>query len=124
MTYAGLKSMLYAGVGRDDPRVQAAAKWASDHYDLKANPGLGTAGLFYYYHLFGKALDAIGEDTFIDANGRKHDWRAELVAELAARQQPDGSWINDNDRWFEGDANLVTGYALLGLAYCKPATAE
>ncbi|MCB9920991.1 MAG: terpene cyclase/mutase family protein [Planctomycetaceae bacterium] len=124
MTYAGLKSMLYAGVSRDDPRVQAAAKWASDHYDLKANPGLGTAGLFYYYHLFGKALDAIGEDTFIDANGRKHDWRAELVAELAARQQPDGSWINDNDRWFEGDANLVTGYALLGLAYCKPATAE
>lgn len=124
MTYAGLKSMLYAGVGPDDPRVKAAAKWASEHYDLKANPGLGTAGLYYYYHLFGKALDAIGDDTLSDAEGKQHKWRVELVAELASRQQPDGSWINDNDRWFEGDANLVTGYALLALAYCEPAKAE
>ncbi|HRX77907.1 MAG TPA: hypothetical protein P5307_02535, partial [Pirellulaceae bacterium] len=63
MTYAGLKSMLYAGVGPEDPRVKAAVKWASDHYDLKSNPGLGTAGLYYYYHLFGKALDATGDDA-------------------------------------------------------------
>ena len=27
MTYAGLKSMIYAGVGPDDPRVKAAVKW-------------------------------------------------------------------------------------------------
>ena len=35
-------------------------------------------------------------------------------------QQPDGSWINTNSRWMEGDPNLVTGYALLSLSYCRP----
>ncbi len=121
MTYAGLKSMLYAGVGPKDPRVKAAVKWASDHYDLKSNPGLGTAGLYYYYHLFGKALDATGDVVLTDSNGTKHHWRAELVSELSSRQKSDGSWTNDNDRWFESDANLVTGYALLTLSYCRPA---
>ena len=46
---------------------------------------------------------------------------AELLAELAKRQRPDGSWLNDNVRWMEGDPNLVTGYALLTLTYLKPA---
>jgi len=39
---------------------------------------------------------------------------------MITRQRPDGSWVNDQRRWMEGDANLVTGYALLTLAYCKP----
>ncbi len=119
MTYAGLKSMLYAGVGSDDPRVQAAVRWVRAHYDLTSNPGLGTSGLYYYYHLFAKALDAMQTDVLIDDAGIRHHWRAELAAELAARQQPDGSWFNQNDRWLEGDANLVTGYALLALSYCQ-----
>ena len=121
MTYAGLKSMIFAGVGPDDPRVKAAYKWAQQHYDLASNPGMGDAGLYYYYHTFAKALDAIGEDTIVDADGNKHDWRAELVAELARRQKPNGSWVNENARWLEGDANLVTGYALLTLSYCRQA---
>jgi len=120
MTYAGLKSMIYAGVGPDDPRVKAAVKWIGMHYDIESNPGMGNAGLYYYYHTFAKALDAMGYDVFADQQGVKHDWRAELRAELTRRQQPDGSWINENDRWLEGDPNLVTGYALLALSYCGP----
>jgi squalene-hopene/tetraprenyl-beta-curcumene cyclase len=120
MTYAGLKSMIYAGVTPDDPRIKAATKWIRMHYDLKSNPGMGDNGLYYYYHTFAKALDAMGVDTFEDAEGNKHDWRRELAQELARRQQPDGSWINENDRWYEGDPNLVTGYALLALSYCRP----
>ncbi len=120
MTYAGLKSMIYAGVGPDDPRVKAAVKWIARHYDLKSNPGMGNAGLYYYYHTFAKALDAIGQDEFVDHDGRRHDWRSELRQELRERQQANGSWINENDRWLEGDPNLGTGYALLALAYCKP----
>jgi squalene-hopene/tetraprenyl-beta-curcumene cyclase len=120
MTYAGLKSMIYAGVKADDPRVKAAVEWIRKNYDLKSNPGMGDAGLYYYYHTFAKALDAMGVDEFVDEQGAKHDWRAELIAELASRQQPDGSWINDNERWLEGDPTLVTGYALLALAYCQP----
>lgn len=123
MTYAGLKSMLYAGVGPDDPRVKAAVKWIQQHYDLSSNPGMGSSGLYYYYHLFAKALDAVGAKEFVDAAGVKHDWRAELSAELFKRQRPDGSWMNDDARWMESDPSLVTGYVLLALAYCKP-TAE
>ncbi len=120
MTYAGLKSMIYAGVGPDDPRVRAAIQWLRKHYDLESNPGMGKAGLYYYYHTFAKALAAEGADTFQDEHGVKHDWRAELRAELARRQQPNGSWVNDTDRWMEGDPILVTGYALLALSYCRP----
>ena len=120
MTYAGLKSMLYAGVSRDDPRVRAAVKWISRHYDVESNPGMGSSGLYYYYHLFAKALDAIGQDQFVDDQGKAHDWRADLIRALAERQQSNGSWINPDDRWLEGDPNLVTGYALLALAYCRP----
>jgi squalene-hopene/tetraprenyl-beta-curcumene cyclase len=120
MTYAGLKSMIFAGVGPDDPRVKAAYTWAQKNYDLKSNPGMGASGLYYYYHTFAKTLDAIGEDTIADAEGVKHDWRKELIAELASRQNEDGSWVNKKSpRWIEGDPNLVTGYALLALSYCK-----
>jgi squalene-hopene/tetraprenyl-beta-curcumene cyclase len=120
MTYAGLKSMIYAGVGKEDPRVTAALAWIQRHYQLDSNPGLGLAGLYYYYHTFAKALSAAGMTTLTDANGQTHDWRADLIRELARRQQGDGSWVNENDRWLEGDANLVTGYALLALSYCRP----
>jgi len=120
MTYAGLKSMIYAGVSADDPRVQAAVAWLEKNYDLESNPGMGDAGLYYYYNTFAKALDAYGQETFTDASGKEHNWRQELLETLAAKQKPDGSFINTNARWMEGDANLVTGYALLALAYCKP----
>lgn len=120
MTYAGLKSMIYAGVGPEDQRVKAAFGWIKKNYGLDSNPGMGNAGLFYYYHTFAKALDAMGVDKFEDAAGNSHDWRSELLGELARRQAKDGSWLNDNERWLEGDANLVTGYALLALSYCKP----
>jgi squalene-hopene/tetraprenyl-beta-curcumene cyclase len=121
MTYAGLKSMIYAGVGPDDPRVKAAFAWVQKHYSVETNPGMGDAGLYYYYHTFAKALDAMKLDVVRDANGVKHYWRNELAAEILKRQRPDGSWINGNARWLEGEPSLVTGYALLTLAYCRPA---
>lgn len=119
MTYAGLKSMIYAGLNSDDPRVKAAVKWIQAHYTLEENPGMGSAGLYYYYQTYARALAALAIDEFEDARGKKHDWRAELIAELASRQQPDGSWINENSRWLEGNPNLVTGYVLLALSYAK-----
>ncbi|MEN6498845.1 MAG: prenyltransferase/squalene oxidase repeat-containing protein [Thermoguttaceae bacterium] len=120
MTYAGLKSMIYAGVGPDDPRVKSAFEWIQKHYDVKQNPFMGTAGLYYYYHTFAKALDAMKVDTIQTPDGTKHDWRRELRDELIRRQKPDGSWVNENSRWLEGEPSLVTGYALLALAYCQP----
>lgn len=120
MTYAGLKSMLYANVGRDDPRIKAAVKWIQQHYDLSSNPGMGDAGLYYYYHTLAKTLDTLGIDEFEDAKGVKHDWRRDLAESLAKRQNANGSWVNTNDRWMEGDPNLATAFGLLSLSYCRP----
>ncbi|HMC10197.1 MAG TPA: prenyltransferase/squalene oxidase repeat-containing protein, partial [Pirellulaceae bacterium] len=74
MTYAGLKSMIYAGLQPDDERVKAAIGWLKKHYDLESNPGLGNQGLYYYYMTFSKALSALGQDSFVDEQGASHDW--------------------------------------------------
>jgi squalene-hopene/tetraprenyl-beta-curcumene cyclase len=50
-----------------------------------------------------------------DAEDRPHDWRAELCERLIALQKPDGSWVNANDRFAEGDPHLVTAYAILAM---------
>jgi squalene-hopene/tetraprenyl-beta-curcumene cyclase len=121
MTYAGLKSMIYAGLTSDDPRVKAAFNWVQQFYSLDENPGLGREGLYYYYHTFAKALSVLNVDHLEDAEGVEHDWRKELTDALAERQRANGSWVNEEaPRWYEGDPNLTTAYALLALAYCNP----
>jgi squalene-hopene/tetraprenyl-beta-curcumene cyclase len=124
MTYAGVKSLIYCGVGKDDPRIKKAYEWITKHYTLDENPGMPKAraqwGLYYYYHTMAKCLDTLGVDVLVDAAGGKHDWRADITAALAKRQRPDGSWLNEQDRWMEGDPALVTGYALMALGHCKP----
>lgn len=120
MTYGGLKSFLYAGLGKEDPRVQGAVGWIRRHYTLEENPGMGQSGLFYYYHTFAKAMTILGEDPFKDAKEAPHEWRKELFEALKKRQQPNGSFTNQADRAFgESDANLATAFALLTLSYLK-----
>ncbi|QDV25598.1 prenyltransferase/squalene oxidase repeat-containing protein [Aureliella helgolandensis] len=119
MTYSGFKSMLYAGLTPEDPRVKAARTWIEKNYSLSKNPGLGDAGLYYYYHLFAKALSVAGIDTLVDSQGVEHDWRAELVDHLASLQRGDGSWVNSNTQWMEGDPNLATTFSLLALSHCR-----
>lgn len=119
MGYTGLKSMIYAGLTAEDPRVKAALQWIKDHYDVENNPGMGSAGLYYYYHTFAAGLSAAGVKLLTDSKGVAHDWQADLIAELASRQNEDGSWSNENQRWFENDKNLATAFALLSLSYCQ-----
>lgn len=124
MTYAGLKSMIYAGLEPNDPRVKAASDWITKFYTVKENPGMGQQGVYYYYQVFAKALATLGEDEVKDAQGKLHDWRKELAEHLFAQQQENGSWLNSVPRWYEGDPNLATAYALIALAYCEPAKAK
>ena len=77
MTYAGLKSMIYAGLSREDPRVKAALTYITQHYSLDENPGLGQQGLYYYYHTFAKTMSVLDTPTITDAAG--------AVARLAGR---------------------------------------
>ena len=115
MTYAGFKSLLYAGLDADDPRVKAALDWASKHWTFAENPGVGQQGYYYYIHAMARALRASGLRKITDADGVEHDWRTELIAALVQRQQPDGSWVNPEDRWEEGRPELATIYATLAL---------
>lgn len=112
--------MIYAGLNADDPRVTAALKWITARYTLEENPGMGQGGLYYYYHTFAKALDALKSDSITDASGKSHAWRKELEEHLLARQTANGSWVNSEKRWMEGDPNLTTAYALMTLVYCQP----
>ncbi|MCI0380710.1 MAG: terpene cyclase/mutase family protein [Gemmataceae bacterium] len=124
MTYAGIKSMIYCGVSKDDPRVKKALEWISNNYTVDKNPGMPEQrsqwGMYYYYNTMAKCLDALGLDYVVDAKGQKHDWRKDITQALAKRQRPDGSFQNDAANWMEADPNLVTGYALLALSYCRP----
>ena len=118
MTYSGLKSFLYAGVSKDDPRVKACVDWCRRHYTLDENPGMGKSGLFYYYHTMTKALHTFGEDPFVDAKGTKHAWRAEVFEKLRKMQLANGSWTNPGERTFaEDNPDLCTAFALLSLSY-------
>lgn len=125
MTYAGFKSMLYAGLNRDDPRVKAAREWIGRYWTLDSNPNMPGAqskeGLYYYYHVFGRALAAWGEEVIKDHVGREHRWRQELAEKLASLQKPDGSWVNEQDRWMEGLPALTTAYSMLALQAAFPA---
>jgi squalene-hopene/tetraprenyl-beta-curcumene cyclase len=119
MTYSGLKSMIYAGLTQDDPRVKAALAYIRKHYTLDENPGQGERGLYYYYQTFARAMALLGKPTLVDGEGKEHDWRADLVAALAKRQDPNGSWVNRADSFMEGDPNIVTSYGLLALAAAR-----
>jgi squalene-hopene/tetraprenyl-beta-curcumene cyclase len=115
MTYAGLKSMIYAHLGRTDPRVVAAWNWIRRHWSVTDNPGLGEQGLYYFYLTMARALNAMGEDVIVDANGGRHDWRVELTGQLLKIQRADGSWANENGRWMEQIPELSTAYSALAL---------
>jgi squalene-hopene/tetraprenyl-beta-curcumene cyclase len=121
MTYAGLKSMIYAGLTKDDPRVKAAWEWVTKNWTLDENPGFklnkpdaSQSGIYYYYHTMAKALNAYDSPTITDSKGKTHEWRLELIDKLASVQKPDGSWTGEK-RFMEDKPVLVTAYTVLAL---------
>jgi squalene-hopene/tetraprenyl-beta-curcumene cyclase len=117
MTYSGFKSMIYAGLTKDDPRVAAAIRWIQSNWTLDYNPASSSFdGQYYYLNAFSKAMRAWGQDVVTDDKGVKHDWRKELAATFEKNQRADGSWVNPKSpRWFEGNPILVTSYGVLCL---------
>jgi squalene-hopene/tetraprenyl-beta-curcumene cyclase len=125
MTYAILKSFVFADLDAKDPRIQASLDWIRKHWTFAENPEMGQQGLYYYYMTAARALAAYskasGEEMVMDARRRPHDWRAEISEAILARQRPDGSWVNAAERWYEGEQMAVvpTSYCLIALAECK-----
>ena len=104
----------YAELDKAAPQVQAVLQWLQANYTLEENPAMGRQGLFYY-HTLSKALTLYEMDRLALADGRMIDWRSELVDKLSDLQLEDGSWLNDNGRWWERDPALVTSYVVLTL---------
>lgn len=115
MSYAGLLSLIYAKVTPDDPRVIAVIEWLGDNYTVKENPGLGAQGLYYYYQAMAKALTAANINLLKLKNGTEVDWRKDLANSILTQQRENGSWVNDNGRFMESNAVLVTAYNVLAL---------
>ena len=114
MTYAAVLSMCSAKLDRGDPRVRQSLEYLNKYWSVEENPGMGNQGLYYFYDIMARALSAAGVDTVGD-----HNWKKELSAQVMSLQKPDGSWANDNNRFWEADPVLCTSFALLVLGLCR-----
>lgn len=114
MTYAAVLSMCHAKLDRADPRVRQALEYCSKYWSVDENPGMGNQGLYYFYDIMARALSAAGVE---EVGG--HKWKEELSKKIVSLQRPDGSWFNDNNRFWESDPVLCTSFALLVLQLCK-----
>ncbi len=120
MTYDGIKTYVYAGLRRDAPEVKAAVDWVRRNDSVEPHPGFvyeqgqrkHLRGLYYYYLVMARALDACGERPLVLPDGTARDWPAELGEQLLKSLRETKTWVNDNPAWYEGDAVLVTGYVL------------
>jgi squalene-hopene/tetraprenyl-beta-curcumene cyclase len=112
-TYAGVISYAWANVKKDDARVQAVLKWVRDNYTVDENPGMGQKTVYYYYLVFAKALQAVGQPTIVDSKGRSHNWREDLGKKLISLQQADGHWVNTADKAeLQDNKVLVTAFTM------------
>lgn len=118
MSYAMIKTYIYADLSRSDPRVIGAYNWIRNNYTVERNPGmpdhLKHNGFFYYLMTMARALHAWNA-PITTPEGEPINWQSDLVRKLASLQREDGSWINESDRWMEGDPALVTAYAVIGI---------
>lgn len=120
MTYDGIKTYLYAGLRKDSAEVKAAMDWVRKNYSVEVHPGFSfdqsqrhhLRGLFHYYLVMARALDAFGENPLATFDGKKHDWPREIAEQLLKIVRDSKMWQNDNPAWYEGDPVLVTTYVL------------
>ena len=119
MSYAAVLSMCHAKLTRSDTRVKSALDYCTKFWTVDENPGMGNQGLYYYYDILARALSVAGVEVLEQPNGRKVNWKDELVAKLVKLQREDGSWVNENNRFWEGDPVLATAFAVLALSMCE-----
>jgi len=114
MTYAAVLSMCSARLDKGDPRVRQALSYLTTYWTVDENPGMGSQGLYYFYDIMARALAA----AKVEKVGG-HDWKRELSAKVMSLQREDGSWFNDNNRFWEADPVLCTSFAMLVLELCR-----
>jgi squalene-hopene/tetraprenyl-beta-curcumene cyclase len=108
-------SYSWANVKKTDARVQQVLKWVRDNYTVDENPGLGQKTVYYYYMVFAKALQAVGEPIITDGKGRRHNWREDLGRKLISLQHPEGFWVNTDKAELQDDPILVTAFTMMAI---------
>ncbi|MBF0196362.1 MAG: terpene cyclase/mutase family protein [Planctomycetes bacterium] len=119
MTFAGLKSLIFCNVTKDDARVQAALAWVKRNFSVKEHPGMGQISVYYYYYTLARTLHVLGIKELKLEDGSVMNWRKSLAKELLGRQSVNGSWVNEEKKYMEGLPVLATAYAInaLNIAY-------
>lgn len=117
ITYDGLLALMHCQLKRNDPRVISALDYCTKYWTLDENPGQGQQGLYFYFDVLVRALKAAGVDEIKLANGQSVNWREAVIDKLVSLQKEDGSWVNDNNRWWESDPVLASSYSLIALLH-------
>jgi hypothetical protein len=117
-TCDGILALLAAGVRPEDERVTAAVAWLQSHTDLDYPQGVptehpepwGEAIRFYHYAVRAEVYQRLGWPA---------DERLRLATAVAAKQDPDGSFVNRESALMkEDDAVMCTALAVTALSNC------
>lgn len=122
-TADGLRALRLCGE-MEVSNLDRAQGWLGSNFRADSHPGTyvlpfepNRHAVYYYYTAsVAKALRAEKVDR---AGGV--EWAHRLAAELAKRQNPDGSWVNHVDLVRENEPLVATANALIALANCKAA---
>jgi hypothetical protein len=127
-SYDDLLPLVYETLRPEHQRTQRAIQAIRADYTMLRNPDLtkrygggyegGGQGLYYYYCTLGRVLAAHRTPVLRLDDGSRHDWPRELSRRLLELQREDGSWVNEDGRWWEDEPILVTAYAILALRSC------
>lgn len=117
ITYDGLLSLLHCRLTPKDPRVVSALDYCARHWTLEENPGQGAQGVYFYYEILTRALNASRTGMIERVGGKKVDWRTEVIRKVVSLQKQEGQWVNSNNRWWESDPVLATSYSLICLEH-------
>lgn len=124
-TADGIRALLRVGVSRNDPRVQAAARWLGERFDAERVPGdyppdrevQRDSAYFYWTWTSAHALMLLGPMT--DRLPRTVDWPKTLAKALLSRQSADGSFRNSAVDMREDDPLVATPLAAAALSICR-----
>ncbi len=119
MSYAAVLSMCSAKLTKADPRVRNALDYCTKYWSVDENPGMGNQGLYYYYDILARALSAADVEELFTEDGKTIYWKQQLAAKLISLQKEDGSWANENNRFWESDPVLCTSFAMIVLELCR-----